>query len=60
MAGKRGIVGAVVVVGAVAFGIGAASGSAGITSPTTLTVFEHSTPTRSSTSGRMVIPPGTS
>jgi hypothetical protein len=43
MAGKRGIVGAVVVVGAVAFGIGAASGSAGITSPTTLTVFEHST-----------------
>ena len=43
MARKLGILGAVVVLGALAFGLGAASAMSGIATPTTLTVFEHST-----------------
>jgi allene oxide cyclase len=43
MTRKLGIVGAVVVLSALGFGLGAASGKSGIASPITLTVFEHST-----------------
>jgi hypothetical protein len=39
---KLGIVGAVVVLGAVGFSLGAAPATSGIASPITLTVFEHS------------------
>ena len=40
---KLGIVGAVAVLGALGFSLGAASATSGIASPITLTVFEHST-----------------
>ena len=43
MTRKLGIVGAVVVLSALGFGLGAASAKSGIASPITLTVFEHST-----------------
>ena len=43
MTRKLGIVGAVLVLGALGFGLGAASARSGIANPITLTVFEHST-----------------